>query len=277
MPGDRLKLCLFRRVERLAHVLGVVDGGQQPEVTLGIPHDPMLTQPLHKEGHHSLSSRDHIVLLRSMVVHGECQPDPIVSRVAPCRSWRPYLVARTRRIVHLAWATRSLAAATMDSGVKPNVRCYALSGAAAPELGWRVKPRTCISYTMVRGMAVAAVYHLPNRTFVHPPPRSSSPSRYCRRPAGLRRDCSFAAPRRRGHTGRGGLWRGQTACRRQDRTILQRDIRRAAPAARPACTRATSGTSGSPRDRGASRAPAGRRLPGQTIATPRLWRCGRTG
>src|SRR4051794_28940744 len=89
MSGDQLQRCLFRRLEWLALAPGVVDGRKKPEVALGIPHDPLLTHPLYKEGHHSLSSRDHVVLLRSMVVQGTCQPEPSVPRVAPCRSWGP--------------------------------------------------------------------------------------------------------------------------------------------------------------------------------------------
>ena len=116
MSGDQLQRCRVRRVERLALVPGVVDGRKQPEVALGILHDPLLTRPVHKKDHPLLSSRDQVVLLQSMVVQGKCQPEPIGSRVAPCRSWRPYLVRMTRRMVQLLPSCALADAAVGDAG-----------------------------------------------------------------------------------------------------------------------------------------------------------------
>src|SRR5882724_4120342 len=59
MSGDQLELCLFRRVERLAMAPGVFAGRKQPEVALGIPHNPLLTRPFHKKDCPLLSWRDH--------------------------------------------------------------------------------------------------------------------------------------------------------------------------------------------------------------------------
>src|SRR4029450_3915188 len=36
--------------------------------------------------------------------------------------------------VHLPWAICSLAAVTMESGIKPNLRCHSFSGADAPNV-----------------------------------------------------------------------------------------------------------------------------------------------
>jgi hypothetical protein len=41
----------------------VVDGGQKPEVALGIPHDPLLMGLRDKEGYETLWSTVHVGLL----------------------------------------------------------------------------------------------------------------------------------------------------------------------------------------------------------------------
>src|SRR5262245_3683033 len=85
MAGDRLQLRLWRRGKRLALPPRVFDGRQEPEVALGIPHDPLLIGPLDKESHHMLWSGSHVVLLWNMVVQGASHLELPLSPVVPGR------------------------------------------------------------------------------------------------------------------------------------------------------------------------------------------------
>src|SRR5262249_35842786 len=71
MTRDRLQLGLWSRGERLAMPPRLFDGGQEPEVALGVPHDPLLIGPLDKEGHHTRCSGCHLLLLWSSAVLSE--------------------------------------------------------------------------------------------------------------------------------------------------------------------------------------------------------------
>ena len=86
MSGDRLQLRLWRRGERLALPPRVVDGRQEPAVALRIPHDPLLVRPLDKEGHPTLWSTRHGILLWSMVVSSTGSLDLTLSPIVPGRS-----------------------------------------------------------------------------------------------------------------------------------------------------------------------------------------------
>lgn len=63
MSGNRFKVGLFGGVKRLTMVPGVVDGRQEPEVALGIPHHPLLGRLIYKESHHVLRYSGHILFL----------------------------------------------------------------------------------------------------------------------------------------------------------------------------------------------------------------------
>src|SRR6266446_4511699 len=83
MTRDRLQLRLWSWGEQLALPPRVFDGGQEPEVALGIPHDPLLIGPLDKEGHYTLCSGSHVVLFWSLVVQGTHHLDLTLSPVVP--------------------------------------------------------------------------------------------------------------------------------------------------------------------------------------------------
>src|SRR5262249_17890666 len=63
MSGDRFKLGLFGRVERLARIPRVVDGGQEPEVAFGISHHPLLGRLIHKNSPQVLLYSGHMLPL----------------------------------------------------------------------------------------------------------------------------------------------------------------------------------------------------------------------
>src|SRR5262245_19928119 len=50
MSRNRVKYGLYGRVERLALIPGVFDGRNDPEVAVGIPHNPLLGNLVHKQG-----------------------------------------------------------------------------------------------------------------------------------------------------------------------------------------------------------------------------------
>ena len=83
MARDRLQLRLWSRVEWLALPPRVFYGRQEPEVVLRIPHDPLLRGPLDKEGHQTLCSSNHVVLLWSMVVQDTSRLDLTLSQRNP--------------------------------------------------------------------------------------------------------------------------------------------------------------------------------------------------
>src|SRR4030095_7639673 len=62
MARDRFQGRLWRRGERWASATRVVDGRQEPEVALGIPHDPLLMGLRDKEGHETLGAAVHVGL-----------------------------------------------------------------------------------------------------------------------------------------------------------------------------------------------------------------------
>ena len=86
MARDRLQRRLWRRGERLALPPRVVDGRQEPEVALRIPHDPLLVRPLDNEGHPTLWSTRHGLRLWSRVVSNTGSLALTLSPMVPGRS-----------------------------------------------------------------------------------------------------------------------------------------------------------------------------------------------
>src|SRR5437660_1673508 len=70
MPGDRLELDVLGRVERLSVFPRVVTGGDEPEVALGVPHNPLLRRSVHVDGHGLLPFREHGSLLQTTFLQG---------------------------------------------------------------------------------------------------------------------------------------------------------------------------------------------------------------
>ena len=86
MARDPLQLRLWRRGERLALPPRVVDGRQEPEGALRIPHDPLLARPLDTEGPPTLWSTRHGIRLWSMVVSSTGDLALTLSPMVPGRS-----------------------------------------------------------------------------------------------------------------------------------------------------------------------------------------------
>jgi hypothetical protein len=82
MSGNRFKLGLFGRVERLPMVPGVFHRRNDPEVTFGITHNPMPGRPLYKQG------RFTVIMFRSSARFAIRKPNNVPSHVAFCSSIR---------------------------------------------------------------------------------------------------------------------------------------------------------------------------------------------
>src|SRR5262245_13784940 len=80
MPRHRIETGVFGGVERQAIAPRIVNGGQDPEIALGIPHDPLPSQPLHEDGPGALR-RHHRVL--SLVTTGFVHHVPHRPSIAP--------------------------------------------------------------------------------------------------------------------------------------------------------------------------------------------------
>ena len=63
MSRDWLEVRFFGRFEWLAMLPCVLDERKNPELAVGIPHNPLLSRPIHENCCHSFPGRFHFCLL----------------------------------------------------------------------------------------------------------------------------------------------------------------------------------------------------------------------
>ena len=85
MAGDRFEFGFFRGLEGLTTFPGVFDGRYDPEVTLGVTHDPVLrTSAIHEDSCHAAGCGNHLPFpLGSRRVTSDPEPWEIVEAKVP--------------------------------------------------------------------------------------------------------------------------------------------------------------------------------------------------